>query len=151
MTRSEARQSGQLKYADADSEFYWAGLATHRLLLQSCNRCSQPWFPPMPTCPECGNRDWSIDQVNPTGTIYSSVRTFVDFDGLTHAKDLPFVVLAVDLESGPRIFGRLLDLSMEPVQMGRRVRGVFYDNQGVTQLGFKYTTEKHEPITRDGA
>ncbi|MGW3472792.1 Zn-ribbon domain-containing OB-fold protein [Saccharopolyspora sp. NPDC000995] len=54
---------------DRDSAPWWAALAAHRLLLQTCDHCRTHRLPPRALCNACGSFDWQWTEANGTGTI----------------------------------------------------------------------------------
>jgi uncharacterized OB-fold protein len=119
--------------ADADSAAWWAAVAERRLLLPRCRDCGQRWFPPTPGCPRCGGASVELVEATGRGRVYSWVvvhralsPAFVD--------DAPYTILAVDLEEGARMFGRLVGPG--PVTAGADVHAVFIDVEDQVLVGF---------------
>lgn len=119
---------------DADSEPWWRALAERRLLLPRCRDCGRSWFPPTPGCPECGSPSVELVEASGRGRVYSWV---VINRALSpaFAGDAPYTILAVDLEEGARVFGRLVGEGA--VAGGSPVRADFYEVEGRTLLGFR--------------
>lgn len=122
---------------DADSKPWWDALAERRLLLPRCNACGCHWFPPTPGCPTCGANDFGFVEVSGRGTLYS----WVVVQRALHpafAEDVPYTIALVELEEGPRLFGRLFaNGSPRDVTAGMRLQPVFYTVQDRTLLGFQ--------------
>lgn len=116
---------------DADSAFYWAGLAQRRLLLQRCGTCAKTRFPAMPTCPYCASRDWRPTEARGSGTVYSWIVVHRAFDP-AFAADVPYVIATVDLDDGPRLVARIAGKGN--VTFGSRVYPEFVDHDGWTEL-----------------
>ncbi len=119
---------------DADSEPWWRALAGRRLLLPRCNDCGQVWFPPTPSCPRCGAAAVELVGASGRGHVYSWVVVNRALSP-AFAGDAPYTILAVDLDEGARIFGRLLGDG--EVTAGAPVRADFYEVAGRTLLGFR--------------
>ena len=139
MIDREAVQHGFLPPTiDADSETWWAAIAEGRLLLPHCTACDLKWFPPTPGCPRCGSAGVTLIQASGKGTVYSWVvvnRALHD----AFAGDAPYVILAVDLEEGARIFGRLVGPATEGrLLAGAGLRAVFYQVEGRALVGFAF-------------
>ena len=97
------------------------GLAAGRLLLPYCAACGaflNQWFN------HCA-RHWSapveIREAAPEGTIWSWVRYHRQYR-LPLNQQAPYVVLCVDLDNGPRIYGNLADDGVVVPSRGIRVR-----------------------------
>ncbi len=117
---------------DADSRFYWEGLAGERLLIQACARCGRRRFPPMPSCPYCAATGSVIGEAE-AGTVYSWITVRRAFQAAFEA-EVPYTIATVDLDSGGRVVGRL-----EPgdaASPGLRVRSRFVHHEGWTELRF---------------
>jgi len=106
----------------ADAKPHFDGLTQGLLLLQRCTSCQHWQFPPGPVCTRCGcaGADWAAASGN--GRIHSWVRYQRSF--LTEFETLiPYVVLAVHLDEGPVVFGRLVQTDVVPT-IGQPVRAV---------------------------
>ena len=106
----------------ADNAPYWDGLRERRLVLQRCEGCARARFPVAPVCPHCGASAHSWQQLSGAGTVHSWVRYqrsyLPQFELL-----MPYEVLCVSLNDGPRVFGRLADAG-EPPSIGMAVQAL---------------------------
>jgi uncharacterized OB-fold protein len=118
---------------DADSRPWWDALGDGRLILPRCLRCGRCWFPPAPGCPNCGGERFEWIEASGGGSIYSWVVIARALSPAFEA-DVPYTILAVDLDEGVRIFGRLA-AGAEPAA-GARVRAQIYRAGGQALLGF---------------
>jgi uncharacterized OB-fold protein len=133
-TESSIEQAGFLAPPlDADSRPWWEALAEGRLILPRCLSCGRCWFPPAPGCPNCGAERFEWIEATGRGSIYSWVvigrALHPAFDA-----DVPYTIVAVDLDEDARIFGRL-GPGVEPAA-GARVRAEIYTVEGRPLLGF---------------
>jgi uncharacterized protein len=118
--------------ADADSQFYWEGLAQELLSVQECTACGRRRFPPMPCCPYCAATGTVIREAT-AGTVYSWITVRRAFQP-AFAAEVPYTIATVDLDGGGRIAGRL-----EPEDAatpGLRVRPHFVHHPGWTEARF---------------
>ncbi len=90
----------------ADTEAFHRGLDEGRLVLQSCERCRRARYPPAPVCPYCSAREHRWLQVDGGGAVHSWVRYHRAFHP-AFASLVPYVVVSMQLDAGPRMFGRL--------------------------------------------
>ena len=129
---------------DAESAEWWSGLRAHRLLLQRCSACSRLRFPPIPACPWCACTSHSAVDAVGRGTVYSAVTAFSpvspDYD-----RQLPYSVATVELDEGPRVFGRVEPAV--PVEIGDRVEARFADHEEWTELYFAPIPWSNAPTT----
>ena len=118
---------------DEVSAPFWAALAEHRIVVQSCAACGRHRFPRVPWCPYCGTEGGDDVEISGAGAVYSFVRVH---RALTPAMadEVPYTVATVDLDGGSRIVGRAEPA--EAVAIGRRVEPRFVDHDGWTELRF---------------
>ena len=102
--------------ADLDTRWWWEALGEGRLELPHCRSCGRTFFPPQPNCPHCGSSDWDRIEASGKGTIYSWVIIHLPFDP-AFAEEVPYPILAVELEEGVRLFGRYRG-PMEAIALG---------------------------------
>lgn len=85
---------------------FFEALTQGVLRFQACDACARTRWPIAPVCPYCGGRAFAWRAVSGAGTVHSWVRYrrgyLPEFEPL-----MPYDVLCVSLEGGPRIFGRL--------------------------------------------
>lgn len=100
---------------------YWEALRGGRLLLQECLSCGKRRHPVAPICPYCLSDRFIWQQVAPSGSIFSWIRYhrsyLPEFEQL-----MPYSVLTVQLDAGPRMFGRFAS-DVDP-EIGARVRAI---------------------------
>lgn len=119
-----------------DTEFWWDGINNHELHYQNCRKCEKNWFPPVDRCPYCGSESWVWEKASGLGNVYSWVVVHRAFDP-TFVDDVPFTVLTVQLEEGPKVLGRLIsDHKEAPVYGDMPVRAHYYKVGEQTFLGF---------------
>lgn len=118
---------------DGQTQPWWDAVAEGRFLLRHCNACDAPYWYPRPFCPDCWSTDVSWVEASGRGTVYTwSVvhRNDVDpFDA-----ELPYVVAMVDLEEGPRVATRIVDVAAPDVHIGLAVTVVYRRFGGGDQI-----------------
>ncbi len=126
--------AGPAPDADEHSAVFWEGLRRHRIVLQWCAHCGRRRFPPMPACPYCGTSGGVEVVVPGSGTVYSWVGVQRPMTP-AFAGEVPYVVAAVDLDGGGRVFARVSPV--EDVAIGMKVTPEFVDHEGWTELRFR--------------
>jgi uncharacterized OB-fold protein len=121
---------------DADSRDWWEGLSQGILLLPQCPKCGYKWWPPAPGCPACGGSRFELVRSTGAGSVYSWVVIHIAADAV-FAADVPYTVLAVDLDDGPRLLGRLIGDDQNPLASCQRVRASMYSVSNQMLLGFE--------------
>ncbi|MFD9502343.1 Zn-ribbon domain-containing OB-fold protein [Streptomyces sp. NPDC060035] len=121
-----------------DSAPFWEGLREHTLRIPFCHTCDRWFFPPMPGCPECGAGEDHIEmrEVAGTGRVHSWFVAHHAFHPAFEA-DVPYAVLDVDLDEGPRINGRFIGAAFDRIKPGMVVRAAFEDLPEFTRLAFE--------------
>jgi uncharacterized OB-fold protein len=114
----------------------WEGLAEGVLRLQRCSGCERARFLPLASCPYCAVTDFTVEEVEPRGTVYSWVVTHHPFDEAL-ADELPYVIVTVTLDAGPRMFARLTGCAPDEIQAGMAVAGHPHTEGGVPFLRFE--------------
>jgi uncharacterized OB-fold protein len=97
----------------ADSRPHHDGLAEGRLMLPRCAACQRVAFPATPLCTWCGSESIRWFAAAGTGRVHSWVRYHRAYLP-EFAPLVPYVVLAVRLDEGPVLFGRLLAADAAP-------------------------------------
>lgn len=109
-----------------ESAPFWAGCNDEKLLLQRCTACSHVFYYARRLCPQCGATDLAWEPATGRGTIYSFSEIHVPFQGPEWAGQVPYTVVLVDLEEGPRMLSRWLAPGADsPPKVGDTVRAVF--------------------------
>lgn len=105
---------------------FWDATRRHELRLQRCLDCGRFRYPPGPLCPGClSERDaWTAVSGHGTVTTWAVFhqRYFESF-----AADLPYHVVQVQLDEGPRLTANLVDVPNSELRIGMRVEVVFDD------------------------
>ena len=90
----------------------WAsGAWTHelqggRLLIARCEPSDHAFIPTTTRCPVCGSSEWSEMEATGRGSVYSWATVHLS---ATPTPDMPYTIVDVALEEGPRVYARLVD------------------------------------------
>ena len=116
-----------------DNRPFWEGCREHVLKLPWCPACGCAFLPPSPVCPHCfGERlEWRPASGRGVVSTFVVVRQpwFPAFAG-----DVPYNVVQVELEEGPRLTSNLVGIANEDVAVGLEVEAVFDDVDEETTL-----------------
>ena len=109
-----------------DNTPFWQGCREHRLLLPFCRACGKAHLPPGPVCPFCFADAIEWRPASGRGRISTWTRVhkawFPAFAG-----EVPYNVVQVELDEGPRLTSQLVGARNEPIAIGARVEVVFTD------------------------
>jgi uncharacterized OB-fold protein len=106
-----------------NAEFY-AHCAAGELRFQRCTACSTWRHPPRARCAACGSDAWEWSLASGRGEVFSWTITHRPIDP-AFADEVPYAVLVVEMEEGPRVVGNLRGLAPSELTLGLPVRVVF--------------------------
>ena len=109
-----------------DDQAFWEGARRHELLIQRCAGCGALRFWGRPMCPACNSFESEPVQASGRGTIWSFTTTYHGFSG-AWKEAVPYTVVVVQLEEGPRMTSNLVDAAPDAIQVGLPVEVVFDD------------------------
>ena len=87
---------------DADSATFWRGLRDGVLLLQHCADCGHVQYYQQAICRQCGGENLFHRPASGRGKVHS-FSVVHRAPGPAFKADLPYAVLLIDLEEGPRM------------------------------------------------
>ncbi len=119
---------------DPESTPWWEALRAGSFTVPEC-AIGHTWFPAAPACPHCGDTRTALRPVSGRGSVYSWVVTRRALSP-AFAEDVPYTVVAVDLDEGPRVIARLIG-DDGSVTAGMAVRATVYEVSGQPLLGFQ--------------
>lgn len=105
---------------DDNNRPFWEGVRDGRLIMQRCTDCGHLRYPCAPSCPECLSPNAAWEQLSGRGEVFS----FVIFHQVYHAafkEDVPYNVILVQLEEGPRMFSNLVECELNKIEVGMPV------------------------------
>jgi hypothetical protein len=102
---------------------FWAAAARGWLTAQRCPACAQLRWPPAPICPECLAPGGEWARLSGLGTVWS-VAVYHRAFHPGFAAELPYAVLLVELDEGPKLISNLVG-DPRAARIGQRVRAVF--------------------------
>lgn len=109
---------------DSTTEGYWRAAAEGRLVATACGACGAITHFPRPFCPTCWSDDVSEAELTGKGTLYAY--SVVHNNPMPPFADLvPYVAALVDLDEGPRMMTRLVDVEPAHVRIGMRLCATF--------------------------
>ena len=123
MTSLSAIGADEIGSKGTGDEFY-AWCARGELRLRRCGACREWCHVPRVTCPNCASTDWSWERVRGTGRVY----TWTVVHRAMHPAfmgDVPYAVIVVELDEGPRLVSGIVDCPPEELVMEMPVEVVF--------------------------
>lgn len=121
-----------------EERIYFEEARRHRLVHQRCDDCGERIFYLRTVCPSCWSEQLSVHEASGRGVVH----TFTTQHRPGHpafAGRVPYTVVLVDLEEGPRVLADLVDCPPGEVHVGMPVRVVFDD------VGEELTLPRFQP------
>jgi uncharacterized OB-fold protein len=112
--RSEEAARKPLPSPDPDTAEFWRGLREGRLLLQHCADCGDTQYYQQAACRACGGEHLTHRAASGRGTVHS-FSVVHRAPGPAFKADVPYAVLLVELEEGPRMISTYVDGSPDDV------------------------------------
>ena len=109
-----------------DNRPFWEGARRHELRLQRCEGCGRFRYPPGPVCPGCLSERAEWSRMSGRGAVSSWV-VFHKAYFPAFADEIPYAVVQVELEEGPRLTANLVDVPPAEIRIGLPVEVVFDD------------------------
>jgi uncharacterized protein len=100
---------------------FWDGLNEGQLVLQRCTPCGHFRYPVAPVCPYCRSSAYEWTAADGRGSVFSWIRYHKSYQPEFEPL-MPYCVLTVQLDVGPRMFGRLA-ADIQP-EIGMRVTAI---------------------------
>jgi len=99
-----------------------------------CDKCGALAMPPKEFCPTCQQRAWTPVPLAGDGTIASY--TIIRVAPARFAAEPPYAIAVVALREGVSLIGRVVDIPLDALAVGRpvRFRPIVRDNE--TTVGF---------------
>jgi uncharacterized OB-fold protein len=135
MENDETRLLAGLPKPTVDSKPFWEGCNAEKLLLQRCAQCRHIFYYARRLCPACGAADLAWEASAGRGRVYSFSEVHVPFQGPEWASQVPYTVVMVDLDEGPRMLSRWLAPEGSTPRIGQPVR-VRFPTVGGQKLPF---------------
>jgi uncharacterized protein len=105
---------------------FWDALRRHELLVQQCATCGRLRFVPTELCPHCFSPAATWSAVSGRGRVYTFSVVHRAPTPLYQA-EAPYALAYVELDEGPRMPARLVDVDPATVEVGMPVEVVFDD------------------------
>jgi len=109
---------------------FWDGCAQGELRLQQCDRCRHVRYPISDICPRCLSPEHQWQKLSGRGAILSWI-VFQRPYNEAWEQHVPYNVVLVELEEGPRLFSNVVPLDRTDLRVGMPVRVIFEQLDGV--------------------
>lgn len=113
-----------------------------------CASCGRAQVVPLPACATCASVELVPATSKGFGTVITYTRVFHQFRG--SSPRLPYYVIVVRLDEGPRILGILMEPA-DPLRVGARVRYVHDEKAFGPEFAVMVGNDAVEPATLNGS
>lgn len=113
-----------LPMIEDDTREFWDATRDGRLLLRHCRSCGAVHYYPRNFCPACWSDDVDWVEASGLGSLYTWSTVFQN-DLPPFNEQLPYVAAIVELDEGPRMMTRLVEVDGVEITMGMRLRARF--------------------------
>ncbi|HLB13888.1 MAG TPA: OB-fold domain-containing protein [Burkholderiales bacterium] len=100
-----------------DNQPFWDALRERKLVLPYCAACGKPHLPPGPVCPFCFTDRLEWRPASGRGTVSTWTVVYKAWFP-AFAADIPYNVVQVELEEGPRLTAKLVGLPNDRLKVG---------------------------------
>ena len=108
----------------AENRVFWDACRDGRLSLQRCRACGHIRYPVSPLCPGCLSEQTEWVDLRGEGEVMARL-VFHHVYHKAFADDVPYNVVLVQLDEGPRMFSNVVVVPNDAVQVGMRVKVMF--------------------------
>lgn len=115
-----------LPQPNLDDQAFWEGCKRHELLVVKCTQCQRIRFYQRPMCPNCLSSDFEHVKASGTGKVWSFTTSYHAF-GPAWREAVPYTVVVVELEEGPRIVSNLINCEPKDAYIGMPLEVTFDD------------------------
>ena len=127
---------------DPDYAPFWEGARRHELLVRRCQECGEYQWPSRPMCSHCHSFDLEWVKVSGKGTLYTYTVANRAFHPAFQG-DVPYGVVIVELDEGPRMVGNSEGVAPEDLKIGMTMETAFNDmTEEVTLVNWKPLSTK---------
>ncbi|WP_078429646.1 Zn-ribbon domain-containing OB-fold protein [Alkalihalobacterium alkalinitrilicum] len=121
------------------NKVFWNALSEERIVVQTCQTCRTKQFYPRIICNRCQSDDLKWEDLPLVGELYSF--TIVHRSpSQEYFPNVPYVLGVVKIDDGSgvcvQLFANIVDVSIEEVQTGMKVKATFPILEDMTTLAF---------------
>ena len=110
MSQTVDRTKRPLPRPTPETQHFWEGTRNGQLLIQRCDSCGDPYFPPRPFCPACGGQNVTVEETSGHGTLYSYLINHTGHPGIAG----PYSIAVVQLDIGVRMMSNIVNCGQTP-------------------------------------
>src|SRR5947208_15402456 len=105
---------------------FWEAAKRHEFMLPRCRECGHGWFPPYLNCNRCLSFDREWVPASGRATVWGMIEMAQNYLK-SFTADLPYNVVLVELEEGPKMFSNVVGIPNDQIRIGMPLEVVFED------------------------
>lgn len=103
---------------------FWEACKNGELKMQKCTSCGHIRYPIGPVCTSCLSDDVEWTTLSGKGEVFNYLIFHQKYNA-AWAEDLPYNVIMVQLDEGPRMFSNLVGVENDDIEIGMRIEVIF--------------------------
>jgi uncharacterized OB-fold protein len=117
-----------LPHPDPLTQFFWDGVANHKLIILRCQQCGHYIHWPRPVCRFCLSLDLSPREMSGRGTLYSWTVALQPFQPW-FADKIPYIVATIELDEEPglKMVSNMVDCTEDDLRIDLPVEVTFHE------------------------
>ena len=109
-----------------ETQPFWDGCKAHELRIQRCSGCGALRYWGQPMCSRCNSLESEAVKASGRGRIWSYTTTYHGFSR-AWKEAVPYTVVVVELDEGPRMTSNLVEADPAEIKVGLPVEVVWDD------------------------
>ena len=122
---------------------FWDAARSRRLVLQKCSDCANVWYPIGPACPACFSPKFEWAELSGRAVLHNYVIYHKAWTPWFE-KRVPYAVVQVELEEGPRLTTNLLECAIADIKSGMPLE-VTYEDITVEITLVQFRPQRQQP------
>ena len=105
---------------------FWEAAKRHEFVLPRCKDCGHVWFPAYENCQQCLSYNREFFRASGKGKVWGVIEMVQPYIP-SFEKELPYNVVLIELEEGPKMFSNIVGTPTNEIKIGMSVEILFED------------------------
>ena len=125
---SEQKIKIRVPFINEETEHFWNATGEGKLLVKKCADCNEYHYYPRTICPFCMSSNTEWKESPGTGTVYTY--------SIMRRVPVPYCIAYVTLDEGITMMTNIIDVDLETIKIGMKVKVSFVDTGADCALPF---------------
>lgn len=121
---AEQTYTKPLPFIDGATGEFYQFLKNHELRFQRCTKCGKWRHVPRDMCAECGSWEWEWAKSSGRGKLFTWTVVILPMHP-AFTDEVPYAVCLIDMEEGPRVVSRIVDVAPQDLRYQMPVEVIF--------------------------